>query len=280
MNAIGRAERCAWRIPLAVLFALSAADAASQRLQVEVVPVTVRAWQYWKDDPRPLAGPRAEPTVALQTALSAMRLLRVPASRYDVVLSDERIPELHCEYPGTVASRALPGDDMACAIDDDGDGSAEFLAGGRINSLAEERLDLSLERGRVLVAVLVLPPDLSWWGSRGFTTYWYWDDDDHHADRSCSAWSISSDTALAHQLGYCFGLLRNGADSNLVGPNDVVDLMHAQSHLLIRHLRPSNVARVRHWFRTRPAGSAEVRQPRASAGTLGATAAGGRIANP
>ena len=268
---------------LAALLAVFAVDAAGQRLQVEVVPVTVRAWQYWKDDPRPLVGPRADPTVALQATLGAMRLLRVPASRYDVVLSEESIPELHCEYPGTVASRTLPGDDMACAIDDDGDGTVEILAGGRILSLARDRINLMEERGRVVVAVLALPPDLSWWGIYGHTQYWYWDEDrnQHHTDRSCSVWAISSDTALAHQLGYCFGLLPHGSDSNLVGPEDVIDLMHPNTHLLMRHLRPSNVARVRSWFRTLPpAVGAEVRRPRAQAGTPGAAVAGGRIGSP
>lgn len=240
---------------------------AAERLTVEVIPVTVKTYQYWKADPQPLVGKRADPTAALQAVLSAMKLLKVPASLYNVVLADESLPQLDCWYAGTLTSRVVGGTgETVCGIDDDGDGTGEILYGDRLAHLMSDRFHLGGERGRVLVAVLSHPIDFSWFGTLGAAALWYWDDGTHHTRRSCSIWAISVPTVVAHELGHCFGLYHNGPDDgNHSGRDDVVDLMHPTSHLLITHLRPSNVSRVRTQFRRLPA-------PTATEGRLGSFA--------
>ena len=59
-------------------------------------------------------------------------------------------------------------------------------------------------------------------------------------------------TTIAHELGHCFGLDHNGyGDRNFDGMDGAIDLMlgNAAPVVPMDWIKPSNQARVRHFFR-------------------------------
>ena len=86
--------------------------------------------------------------------------------------------------------------------------------------------------------------DLSWDGFDPQNLHW--------STSACTLWAHLEASTIAHELGYCFGLMHNGVsnDRNFDGSDNTVDLMitHGKFYHSM-HLRPSNQVRIDHHFR-------------------------------
>ena len=210
-----------------ILFVFSEAGVASERLELELVPV------YVTDPVAQRAPGDAELSAVLSRTHEAMALLGVPADAYNVVLSD------HAEYldcsPATVLVEQLCHHATLGPI-------ADWTA------FAKTLYPVPRPREYRLL-VLMLPERWAWMGVAGYTWWWRWTNDPnalHWTNVACRAWSIDDLVHIAHEIGHCLMLVHNQEDTD----RDI-DVMLAVPGR-VDWIKPSNAERVLHQLRENP----------------------------
>ena len=240
-------------------------EPAPDRLRIELLPVYVvpnggpptletnMAGDSLSSPKLDMAGDTTWPPLRESFVLTheAMGVLGVGADEYDLVLAKDEHLTMQCTagVPPTtpsVCDPEWPNNPQANGI---------FL---HLPHFPPAEFDSrNRPAGTVLLMVLVLPDRFALWahhGSGGRASYPYnvLSDRDHWTQSQCVVWAFPDLRLVAHEVGHCFGLDHNRyGDRNFDGVDSSLDVMQAGSgtYYTVDWLRPSNQARVRHFFR-------------------------------
>ena len=142
------------------------------------------------------AGGGTEALVAVHRAMDA---LGAPLLRYNVSVSG-RVEVLFCQSATVYFDQRCWYDEAAHPS-----GLAEWFED------LHSRPGTGHYNGRAVLYAVHLPDGFAWAGSRsGGDDAFYRYRDDRWYDVECRAWALADTTAIAHELGHCFGLEDNG----------------------------------------------------------------------